>query len=108
MELDRWTLAILIAGFISYNAVKNIIETMKIMLQSVPEHIDFEQLSKDIRAIDQVIDFHDLRVWTLDGNYHVGSLHIQIPTNSIIKYDALYEKVQHVFSNIILNIQRFR
>ncbi len=92
-------LAIGIAGFISFNAVKNIIQTMKIMLQSVPESIDLEQLSTDIRSIDEVIDFHDLHIWTLDENYHVGSLHIQIPTDSKIKYAALYEKVQAVLSN---------
>ncbi|HUH75505.1 MAG TPA: cation diffusion facilitator family transporter [Chitinophagales bacterium] len=92
-------LAIGIAGFISINAVKNIIDTMKIMLQSVPENIDMQQLSIDIRNIDEVIDFHDLRIWTMDGNYHVGSLHVQIPTESKITYAHLYEKVQAVLSN---------
>lgn len=92
-------LAIGIAGFISYNAIQNIIDTMKIMLQSVPEHIDINQLSKDIRGIEDVIDFHDLRIWTMDGNYHVGSLHVQIPTDSKIKYAVLYDKVQAVLSN---------
>jgi cobalt-zinc-cadmium efflux system protein len=92
-------LAIGIAGFISYNAIKNIIDTMKIMLQSVPENIDVEQLSKDIRNIEEVVDFHDLRIWTMDGNYHVGSLHVQIPTDSKIKYAELYDKVQVVLLN---------
>mgnify|MGYP006383092443 FL=1 len=35
----------------------------------------------------------------MDGNYHVGSLHVQIPTDSKIKYAELYDKVQVVLLN---------
>lgn len=71
-------LAIAIALFIGFNAIKNLIATMKIMLQSVPDNIDIKQLTSELTAIDGVEDIHDFHVWSMDGHYHIASLHAVI------------------------------
>lgn len=68
-------LAITIAVFIGYNAVKNLLSTVKVMLQSVPENVDIEGLVEKLKLIEGVIDIHDVHIWSLDGSSHVGSLH---------------------------------
>jgi len=68
-------LTLAIAAFISYNATKNLIGTLKIMLQAVPEHVNIENLTTELNTIEGVADIHDFHVWSLDGNYNVASLH---------------------------------
>jgi cobalt-zinc-cadmium efflux system protein len=68
-------LAIFIAAFITYNATRNLIITMKVLLQSVPENIKLSTLAHDLNNIDGLSSVHDLHVWSLDGNYNVASLH---------------------------------
>ncbi|PTB96916.1 cation transporter [Marivirga lumbricoides] len=68
-------LTLAIAAFISYNATKNLISTLKIMLQAVPEHVNLKNLTTELNNIEGVADIHDFHIWSLDGNYHVASLH---------------------------------
>lgn len=68
-------LALAIALFIGFNAGRNLIATMKIVLQSVPENVNMEKLSAELNTIHGVENIHDLHVWSIDGNYNIGSLH---------------------------------
>lgn len=68
-------LALAIASFVGYNATRNLIATMKVLLQSVPQNIDVEQLSHELAQINGIDNIHDLHVWTMDGNYHIATLH---------------------------------
>lgn len=68
-------LALAIAVFIGYNATRNLIGTMKILLQSVPETVNIEKLSSELHHIDGVQNIHDFHVWSIDGSYNIGSLH---------------------------------
>lgn len=74
-------LALGIAVFIGYNATKNLIYTMKVLLQSVPENVNVEQLSSELRHIEGVENIHDVHIWSLDGSYNIGSLHAVLNTS---------------------------
>ncbi|RZJ68923.1 MAG: cation transporter [Flavobacterium sp.] len=88
-------LALAIAIFIGYNATKNLISTMKILLQSVPENINVAQLSNELKQIGGIKNIHDLHIWSLDGNYNIGSLHAVIDTiNKDIEADILSSVLQ--------------
>lgn len=71
-------LTLAIAGYVAYNAVKNLIGTMKVLLQAVPENVNIRALSAEIEQIDGVAGMHDFHVWSLDGTYNVGTLHVVI------------------------------
>lgn len=75
-------LALGIALFIGYNATRNLVSTLKVLLQSVPEDVDMEQLTSELQQIEGVQDVHDLHIWSLDGSYHVGSLHAVVNTSA--------------------------
>ncbi|MCO5247852.1 MAG: cation diffusion facilitator family transporter [Chitinophagales bacterium] len=91
-------LAIGIALFISYNAIDNIIQTFKIMLQYIPDDVDAKQLEADLKSIESIEDFHDLHIWTMDGNYHIASVHVIIKPTDIKDYTPIYQAVQEVMS----------
>jgi cobalt-zinc-cadmium efflux system protein len=69
-------MSIAIAGYILFNAVKGVWATGKIFLQSVPDRELMERLENRLRAIPGVKNVHDLRAWTMDGNYHVITVHL--------------------------------
>jgi cobalt-zinc-cadmium efflux system protein len=41
----------------------------------------FKSLLKALKAIEGVKSIHDFHVWSLDGENHVGSLHVVIEAN---------------------------
>lgn len=87
-------LTIGIALFIGFNASKNLINTIKVMLQSVPENVNISQLQTELQQIDGISNIHDIHVWSLDGSYHVGSVHAVV-NNSTSKFG------QDIMNNII-------
>ena len=76
--IDAW-LSLLIALYIIYGAVKNVIESVNIILQKVPKGVDTDQIEADLRSIDGVDDVFDLHVWTLDGERIILSVHLVVP-----------------------------
>ncbi len=71
-------LSIAIATWVLFNAQKNLRATLKVMLQSTPENIDLGAMERDLLALPRVTEIHDIHTWSLDGNYHVLSLHIVV------------------------------
>ncbi len=70
------TLSILISVFVLVNAVKNFKKILKIFLQGVPEGYEVERIKKVILEDRNILDVHDLHIWTLDGEKHILSAHI--------------------------------
>lgn len=67
-----------IAAFILYNAAKNIVASVRIFLQSVPKGFSEIQLGRKLTSLGPVVKVHDLHCWTMDGEYHVLSLHVVV------------------------------
>jgi len=96
-------LTLAIAAFISYNATKNLIETLKIMLQAVPEHVNMETLTSELNTIEGVANIHDFHIWSLDGTYHVASLHAVLDSADKPSETKVYTTILERLSNY--NIQ---
>ena len=86
-------LTIGIAAFISYNAIKNLIGTLKIMLQSVPENVNIESLTTELNNIEGVKNIHDFHIWSLDGNYNIASLHAVLESTDHRSENKIYTTI---------------
>lgn len=51
---------------------------LRILLQAAPEHLDLDDLVRELEAIEGVTDAHDLHVWTLTSGMEVASVHIRV------------------------------
>jgi len=71
-------LSLAIAIFIAFNAVKNLLGSLKIMLQAVPEDVEIKRLEELMQQIDGVKSVHDTHIWTLDGKYNILSIHLVV------------------------------
>lgn len=74
-------LSLSIAVFILINVVKNLKKSVKIILQGTPEDIEPKKIKNEIESLKGVLDTHDCHIWTLDGQYHILSLHIVVEAN---------------------------
>jgi cobalt-zinc-cadmium efflux system protein len=68
-------LSVGIAIYVLYNVVRNLRESMKIMLQAAPAHINPKVVEEKLVQLTGIKSIHDLHIWTLDGTYNVLTLH---------------------------------
>jgi cobalt-zinc-cadmium efflux system protein len=69
-------IAFIIAGLIVRSAVKILRESIHILLEGAPPHIDIKSIIAEIKKIDGVLDIHDLHVWTISSGINALSGHI--------------------------------
>jgi len=93
-------LTIGIALYVGFNAIKNLIATVKVMLQSVPENVNITQLTEELNQIEGVTNIHDVHIWSLDGSYNVGSLHA-------VTTDLAEKPEQDIMNKIIQLMQQY-
>jgi cobalt-zinc-cadmium efflux system protein len=82
-------LSLAVAGYILYNVILNLRAILSVFLQTTPPGFNLEVLTKELRNIESVSDVHDVHTWSLDGNYHVLSLHLVV--NDAVSRDRLIE-----------------
>ncbi|MDX5419214.1 MAG: cation diffusion facilitator family transporter [Hymenobacteraceae bacterium] len=68
-----------ITCFVLYNVVRNLRESVKILLQGTPANISTEAVKAKLEAMPDIASVHDLHIWTLDGTYNIMSLHAVVP-----------------------------
>ena len=69
-------LSIGISIWVLSNVYKNIRDTFRILLQSVPSDIPIPELTEKLQNINGVQAIHDLHLWSMDGESHVMTLHL--------------------------------
>jgi cobalt-zinc-cadmium efflux system protein len=58
--------------------VKRLRSTLRIILQNTPGDINTDSINNNIRTIPGVRDTHDIHLWTMDGVYHVLTIHVVV------------------------------
>lgn len=67
-----------IAAYILFNVYQNMRSVFQIILQGVPENLSEKIIRELIKTFPEVMDTHDIHMWTMDGNYHIVTLHAVI------------------------------
>jgi cobalt-zinc-cadmium efflux system protein len=89
-------LSLLIAAFVLFNVYRNMKPAFRIILQGVPAAVSEEQVRELIKKYKEITGMHDFHIWTMDGEYHVLSMHIVV-TRMMDLHEAqlLKEKIKH-------------
>ncbi|TGL24355.1 cation transporter [Leptospira yanagawae] len=86
-----------IAIWILYNAYGNTKQVMRIFLQAVPVTLDRKDLIVQWEQIKGVKSVHDIKIWSLDGNQHVASLHVLIDKKlKPNQYQSIKEQIRNI------------
>jgi len=79
-------LSLLISIYVLKNVISGLIKIVRMILQGVPDGFSVEETKKFIFDIDpHIIEVHDLRAWTLDGEQSILSFHIAIEKNMSVQ-----------------------
>ena len=69
-------LSLCITAWVLYNVYFNLRDNLRIFLQGVPEDVDSEELVEEVLRLEGVLSVHDVHLWTLNGEQHIGTLHL--------------------------------
>ncbi len=64
--------------FILFNVARNFWVTLKLFFQAVPDEQLLAQVRESILGVDHVVGVHHLHLWSLDGEHHVLTAHVQV------------------------------
>lgn len=68
--------SVLISAIIIVGAWRLILESVNVLLEGTPRHIDLASVEDIILELDGVTGIHDLHVWTISSGIHALSVHI--------------------------------
>ena len=69
--------------FIIWGVSKNVKESLNILMQGVPSHIDIRHIQQGLLSLTDVISVHDIHVWSLDGETDVLTGHIVVKDKAL-------------------------
>lgn len=71
-------LSIAISGFILFNVIRNLRQTISLFLQGVPAGIDVSTIENSVLSDEKVMGIHHTHIWSLDGEHHVLTSHVTL------------------------------
>ncbi len=75
--IDAWV-GLAIGLWIVPRAIRLAREALRVLLQQAPTHVDLPAIMADLDGIEDVVDVHDLHVWTLTTDMDVLSAHLMV------------------------------
>lgn len=69
-------MSICVATFIFINAVRTLIDILKVLLVRVPENADVEEIEAHVCKIDGVEGVHHIHLWSMDGEHNYATMHV--------------------------------
>ncbi|MDY0779422.1 cation diffusion facilitator family transporter [Tenacibaculum sp. IB213877] len=90
-------LSLLIALFVLYNVVRNMKDSLQIILMATPKEVSIENVKEKLLMFDGVVDAHDIKLWTLDGESNILTAHIVVSDEIHIpnKTETLKQNIKH-------------
>lgn len=86
-----------IAAYILFNVYRNLKESLKVVLQASPIEGKTDELHKKIEAELNGGEIRDFHLWSLDGEYHICTLHIKIIKEiSCIEQEKLRARIKEI------------
>jgi cobalt-zinc-cadmium efflux system protein len=103
MWKTEWWLAdpiisIVVSVIIAYGAIGLLRETVDVLLESTPAHLDTDEIAQAVRGVADVQDMHDLHVWTLATNLYALSAHVVIARGKCAESDEILRRVKAALS----------
>jgi cobalt-zinc-cadmium efflux system protein len=86
-------IAVLIGGIILWGAARLVSESVDILLEAVPRHIEVEKVIETIKNISGVDEVHDMHIWTITSGIHALSAHLLITDQMVSKSAEIVETV---------------
>jgi cobalt-zinc-cadmium efflux system protein len=74
--------SVLICALILYSSWGLIKESLMVLLEATPSHLDVAKIEETIKSVHGVEDVHDLHVWTITSGFEAMSGHVTVSTGA--------------------------
>lgn len=91
-------LSILISIMIFYSSLRLLKESVDILMERAPKHIDIEKLKKGILAVEGIESIHDLHVWSICSNVHALNSHLLVSAMSVKDTEMLTDQINRLLA----------
>lgn len=76
-------ISVMIACIIIFSSLRLLRESVDILMERTPKHIDIEQLKQEILDVKGVQALHDIHVWSICSNVHALNAHVLVASMSV-------------------------
>lgn len=90
-------LSLIIAVILIPSTVKIIKDSIHILMEGVPDNIQYDIVGKEISALDNIYSVHDLHIWTMNSEHISLSAHIIV--KNIEQWDNTLTQIQKLLSD---------
>lgn len=87
-------LSIFIGILIMISSLRLLHETMTVLMEGVPTHLNIRQVSQNLTQLDGVKAIHDLHIWTLSSGKIALSAHVDV--NNIAAWENVFSEMKVV------------
>lgn len=86
-------IALALAVWIVPRVVRLARQSLRVLVEAAPEHVDVASLERDLAALPDVIGVHDVHVWTLTSGMESATAHLSVADASSVEValDAAHE-----------------
>lgn len=96
-------LSIVFSLYILKETVPVLKKTFKILMEATPSNINLEEIKKIILSFSDVIDVHDLHIWSLSSKDIYLTGHIVVCEENLDKIDKLIKKIEEKLQETGIN-----
>jgi cobalt-zinc-cadmium efflux system protein len=86
-------IAVFIGFIILWGAVRLVSESVDILLEAVPRHIQVDKVIEIIKSVAGVEDVHDIHIWTITSDMHALSAHLRIEDQRVSRSAEIVKTV---------------
>lgn len=90
-------LSIFICVLILISSFRLLRETLLVLMEGVPPHLNLTEVGQSMAAVEKVIAIHDLHIWTLSSGMIVLSAHVEI--DELTNWDSILMKLRDLLSH---------
>jgi len=70
--------SLVIAAIIVFGSGRLIFQSIHVLLEGAPKHLDAEEIGRALRTLAGVVDVHDLHLWSLGGRVPLLTAHLVV------------------------------
>ncbi|MCG7847860.1 MAG: cation diffusion facilitator family transporter [ANME-2 cluster archaeon] len=89
-------LSFVIVAVILFGSVRLITDSVHILMESAPKHIDINELVEAVNAIEDIEDIHDIHLWSVCSNVHALSAHVLVGDMQVSETADLIDAINKV------------
>lgn len=90
-------LSIFIGLLIIGSSFRILRESLRILMEGVPTHIDFESVLQSLENVSGVMKIHDLHIWTLSSGSVALSAHVNV--HELAEWEKILNQLTHVIEH---------